>query len=380
MLLFKNIFYLKMFITIFFSIIMINICNSQTNDKLNFCDSSENKLLMRFESTSFVKNNEYFNKFAKGFTGIGFFMKPSLEYYFTETTKINIGTYFLKYYGTDNFNQIFPIFTIHQKLGKNFNLIMGSLYSSLFHEIEEPCYRSDRYYQNNSEFGIQLIWLSKNIKSDLWIDWEKFIQKGDPFQEKIFAGSTTELKFFQKTKYSLIIPLQVFAHHSGGQIDSTDLPVVTTFNFVSGINIKFDIFNNKSIKLENLFFYYKNSGKPTNFPAKEIVNQGIAFYTKLKYQAKNQDLTLGFWNANKFFAPHGEYLFMSISEFDNTFYENNRKLLTLKYEISYSFCKKIDLEFATSLYYDLINNNLDYSMNLYFNINKSFELCKIKSI
>ncbi|MEA1986719.1 MAG: hypothetical protein U9N76_04440, partial [Candidatus Marinimicrobia bacterium] len=156
-----------------FSINIIFADILETNKSL--CDTCEKKIYLNFESTSFIKNNEYFHHFTKGYTGIGFFIKPTIEYYLTKNTKANLGIYLLKYSGVDNFTQSIPIFTIQHKLTKNTDLIFGNIYGTLNHKLEEPLFRFDTYYQNNIEYGLQLLHNSKYLQSDIWMNWDKFI-------------------------------------------------------------------------------------------------------------------------------------------------------------------------------------------------------------
>ena len=127
------------------------------------CDSCNKDLNLRFESSSFFKNNEYESDFANGFTGIGVMFKPTLEYYFNKSTKLNFGAFGLKYSGLDGLSQLVPIYQIHHKVTNGFELVFGSLYGNLNHDLAEPLYRFDRYYLDNVEYGVQMLNYSKFI-------------------------------------------------------------------------------------------------------------------------------------------------------------------------------------------------------------------------
>lgn len=292
-------------------------------------DSSERKLSVNFETTSFLKNNEYNNNFSKGFTGIGTFVKPTIEYYFTNSTKVNLGGYFLKYSGLNSFSDITPIITIQQKLNDQFELVFGSLHGALNHNIKEPLYRFDRYYQNYIEYGVQVLHNSKYIQSDLWLNWEEFIFQNDPFQEEFEAGSVTEFKF-SNNRWMINLPLQLLMVHKGGQIDTSPNPAISIFNGVTGAEIGISLDKERSIAVEPLFYIYQGLDLPQTGVNSQLFDGGNAFALNIKYEGKSFNTALGYWNANQFIAPKGEYLYMSISENNPTFSQVNRELITGK--------------------------------------------------
>jgi len=369
----------NLFGLIFLILVSINSVFSQEfSTKKPPCDNCNRELSIRLESTSFLKNNEYFSDFTKGFTGIGLFIKPTIEYYLTDKTKINTGVYLLKYSGIDKFSQSIPIVTIEQKLVKNLDLVIGSIYGTLNHELKEPLYRFDRYYQDNVEYGIQLLYNSSNIKSDFWINWERFIFKNDPFQEVFETGSVTDFKILSSGKFETHIPLQMVIFHKGGQIDSSPDNEIILFNGMSGL--RFDYKNAKSIlSFEPSFFWYENAGTEEPEDNHRLFEPGMGMYLNLKYKNKFLSSSVGYWSADKFIAPKGEYLFMSISEKYSHVYEPNRKLLTAKLGLEHNISESIKIMLRSDGYYDINKSDFSFSYGLYFLIDESFFVTKIKT-
>ncbi len=356
-------------------ILVVNTVRSQNFDtKETLCKNCDKELFFRIKSTSFLKNNEYFNDFTKGFTGIGFFVQPELEYYVAKNTKINAGIHFLKYSGIDSFSQVIPLFSVQQKLGNHLDLIFGNIYGTLSHRIKEPLFRFDRYYQNNVEYGLQFWYHSKFITSDLWVNWEKYIFKASPFQEQFTVGSTSDFTVFSNHKIKTSIPLQLLFFHKGGQIDASSKPISTILNGVLGLDVKYLINNNNTISFEPLFFIYKGLSLPDFGENSERFSSGKALYLKMKYHYKNANIGLGYWNSEKFIAPKGEYLFLNVSENNRQFSQLQRKLITSKFSFSYQFSKSVNLIFNASAYFDLNNSDLSHSAGLYLLINDSFLL------
>ena len=157
-------------------------------------DTNEYKLFFDFKSTSFLKNNEYF-EIIRGWTGIGFMLKPQLTYQPTKTTKIEAGYFLEKFSGRSSFYKPLPLFRIKQKLSKSLEVVMGHLYGNLNHKLAEPMFQFDRYYSDNVEYGIQFLFNNKYFESDLWINWEKFIFYNDPFKEEFILGNVSSFKY-----------------------------------------------------------------------------------------------------------------------------------------------------------------------------------------
>lgn len=355
--------------------------NSQTYNTIEILRDSGNnnhELSLKIESTSFFKNNEYFNDFSKGFTGIGFFFKPTIEYFLAPKTKLSAGIFLLKYSGMDNFAQAIPLFTVQHKLTKNLDLVFGSIYGTLNHKLEEPLFRFDEYYQNNVEYGLQFLYNTSLIESDLWLSWEKFIFKDSPFQEELVIGNTTQLKAFQSNTFNLSIPFQILIFHKGGQIDSSPDPMSSIINGSAGLNIDYSIDKMNSIGFEPLVFLYQGWNLPESGVNSQLFNNGKALYLKLNYRNKYFNTMFGYWSSNKFIAPRGEYLFQSISEWDEGFSQAERKLITGKITIDRKISESFFIAFKADGYYDILNKDFAYSYGFYLVIKESFFLKKIK--
>ena len=355
-----------------------NLFAQTFNTKTTLCDACEKELSVKFESTSFFKNNEYNNQFTKGFTGIGYFVKPTLQYYFTKNTKVNAGVYLQQYAGKNQLHQVIPIFSVHQQFNKNWAVVFGSLYGSLNHQLKEPLFRFDNYYQNNVEYGLQALYNASFVKSDLWLQWDQFIFNNDPKQEEFQAGSVSEFKVFENKQLKINIPLQLLVYHKGGQIDASTNPIVTLFNGNSGLQLTHLIKEKNSIIFEGLFFWYKGLALPESGINSQLYKSGTAWYVTLKHHIKRINYSLGYWQAKKFIAPKGEYLFLSISENDRTFTEAKRKLITTKFAYTHQLSKQVKIEARADGYYDLINNRFDYSYGLYLLLNEDFFIKKLK--
>ncbi len=343
------------------------------------CDSCERDLSFRFESTSFQKNNEYESPFATSLAGIGVMLKPTFEYYFNSNTKANIGVYGLKYSGRNDFSQVIPIYQIQHKVIQGFEVVFGSIYGNLNHELAEPFYRFDRYYTNNIEYGFQALHESKYAESDLWVNWEKFIFDGDPFQEEFTAGNHTKLNVLKKERLEVKGDLQVLLFHKGGEIDTYDGNAIYFFNGSYGLDIKLKR-ENFNYNLKPKVLWYRGLRMTSDETANNYYpyKNGNGFLVSADVDHKYVNFECGYWLSEKFIAPRGETLFMSLSESDPTFFQSQREIFFSKLKIKRHVTNNLKLEVRANFYADLLNNVLpDYSYGIYFVANERFFIKKI---
>ena len=342
-------------------------------------DSSDQALNIRLESNSFVKNNEYNSNTTKGFTGIGYSLKPTLEYWATKGTRLNAGLFLQQYSGRDRFNQILPIFTVQQKLTPQLDLVLGSIYGNLNHELDEPVYRVDEFYQNNVEYGLQLLHQGERLDADVWISWDEFILKGDDQQENWTAGVNMELTIWSKDNWTLSAPVQALLFHYGGEIDTSPDPVLSILNGRFGLSANVEMASQTSLGLSASYYDYDALNAPASGVHAQALESGNGFYFKVAYDTKNIGGEISYWFADGFIAPRGEFLLLSIPEFEDGRLQPKRKFVNARLKFKKPIKKSMALEFDVRAYYDLDNRQFSHSMGLYFFINEVFRLKKISA-
>ena len=336
------------------------------------------------ESSTFFKNNEYFDPFAYGYTGIGFYAQPAVSYHFSDKFQATAGVYLLKYSGLDDFTQVIPIFRLRYKIAPVLELVMGNIYGTANHRLAEPLFRYDRFFQDHVEYGFQFLLHTDRIRSDLWLSWENYIQVGDTSQEQLLVGNSTRIVLWglrHQKGFRLELPVQVLIAHKGGQLEPPPhKPVSTIFNALVGIKMIY-VFNNKSsLQVEPDFLLYNGLNLPDSgkFNAQPYQN-GWGVYPRLTFQYGRWHFMTGYWYAKRFISPHGEYLFQSVSEITPGFSQEKRELLTNKIWINKRIFHHVWLEARFESYYDLMSHQFDYSYGLYIVMNEKFFLFKPKS-
>src|SRR5262249_44445203 len=108
----------------------------------------------RISNDVFMKNYEYFNKIATGFTLFGDMFNPSVSWNPHPYFRIQAGVFLRRDFGSNNFYQVVP--TISMKAEKNgFALVVGTLEGNINHGLIQPMFDFDRYMNKHVENGAQ---------------------------------------------------------------------------------------------------------------------------------------------------------------------------------------------------------------------------------
>ncbi len=270
----------------------------------------------------------------------------------------------LKYSGMDKFSQFVPSFNIELKIGRRLELIMGSLSGNLQHGLPEPLYQYERFYKSNLENGIQLLYNSNYVKSDLWLDWQKFINNGDPFQESFIIGNSTRINILNlNNSLYLDIPLYLIVSHKGGQIDVSGENVQTLVNFSTGIEAVKKLNHNffTGVVFRGLYYNFRDISHNPYLNYK----RGWAGQIKLGVRTRIFDFSMAYWNSYKFFASLGEPLFFSFLNENSSFDEPQREIVSSRIVYEKMIYDFLFAGLRYEHYYDIRNNKRDFSFGLY---------------
>lgn len=342
-----------------------------------FKDDAKEKLFFRFENLNFVKNNEYQEPYADGYTLLGYIATPKLVYYPTSNLSITAGTRLQKYSGLDNFSEIEPVFTIHYQPNPKLSLILGTLNQNDNHKLHEALFEPERYFTNKAENGLQALYESKIINFDAWINWEQFIFQNDPFQEVFTFGLSAGLRLNNpESSHSLSMPMQVLFTHKGGEIDFSDDKVQTIRHLGTGLVYKktFESSRMRNFNAEVLYFQFSDNSSFKEF----VFDKGKGFHFRIGAETKHSYIKLGYWLGDKFNSSRGSALFQSVSVVKRTHVEKRRDLLTAKYRYQKPIADGILLGGQLDVYSDLnTNGEISAAASLFVRINGEFFLRKL---
>jgi len=338
-------------------------------------DSADNKkLFLGIENTDFVKNNEYFNDICEGYTLIGFGLSPTISYYFTPKFKAEAGFYLLMYFGSDKYALFTPTIRLQYQINKHFDLVFGRLFGTVNHRLLDPLYGFDRFYTDPVETGVQFLIDYPFLWGDFWIDWQRFIMPRDTFPEEFSAGYSNQINFLKPDcPWQISVPFQGIIYHKGGQISDYQESLTTILNTAEGITVgrKFRSKFLNSLYLDNYLVTYNELGKP-QLP----FHNGMGYYASLTAGSKFGSLQVGYWNADKFYAPLGEPLYQSVSRLTDGFTIFHREMILGKAVFNYQIDQGIWLDIRFEGYFYPGDNHFDYAYGLTFTINKDFFLKK----
>ncbi len=363
--------------------------NQAFENRLPIKPEQAGELQVGLNVLGYQKNNEYFNDIAEGYTLFGYHLNPRLVYFASPTVRIDAGVQVQKDFGTNDYSLVQPTFTIRYEEG-DLALLFGTLEGHLNHGYIEPLYDFERVMTNRLENGLQLLLNKPSFKMDAWIDWQRYIRRRDPFLEEVAGGISSEVVLY-KTPVSLAfsenepetetyigLPLQFTAQHRGGQIDDTQLPLVTLANVAAGVVVRKN-FNRKVLKALHFQPYvvgFKDFSNVKQF----AYEQGAGLYLNAGIDTKYQNVMLSYWRGNSYMAELGGKLFPSVSSNFKTpdYRQKNRELLILRFMHDIELMEGLVLTMRFEPYYDLDFPALEFSNSLYLNFNTDFFLAKPK--
>jgi hypothetical protein len=337
----------------------------------------------------YQKNNEYFNDIAEGYTLFGYHLNPRLIYHASPTVRLDVGVQVQKDFGTKKYSLVQPTFTLrYEENGKA--LLLGTLEGHLNHGYIEPLYDFERVITNRLENGLQFLLNKPGAKVDVWIDWQRYLRRLDPFQEEVAGGVSSEITLYRtpvslgfeentpETETYIGLPLQFTAQHRGGQIDDTNLPLVTLANAAAGLVLR-KTYGRKVLKALH-FQPYVVGWKDFSNEKNRAFQQGGGLYLNAGIDTKYQNVMLSYWRGNGYYSELGGKLFPSVSSNFKTadYTQKNRQLLILRFMHDIKLMDGLDLTLRLEPYYDLDHPKLEFSNSLYLNFNSDFFLARPK--
>lgn len=327
---------------------------------------------------TFVRDAEYFLPYTKGYTALGFFLKPTFTYRHDEHLSVSAGIDLMGIAGDHKkIRGISPIVSIRYSPIKNITIIGGTL-TNLGHYLSEPMWDYDRNFYAHKEDGLQIFVHTKHWKTEMWCNWEDFIVVGSPWQEKFTFGWSNRFQVYEKNNHSLEIPINLMMNHRGGQIDAVEDTCIETLANAS-IAIEYIGLANRLLYIAEVPFYgFSNRSNEEHIHTH--FKDGWGIYPKITlgggWIGKRHDNHnsfgggVGYWYGDGFISGRGSYLFQSRGYFDDSFERRYRHMLTANayYRLNDIF------NFLFQAYYDLDEKGIDYAVTFSLNFDKKFKI------
>lgn len=325
-------------------------------------------------STAFFDDKEFVSNIKKGYTYPGFFIQPHIKYQPNSRASFSAGIHALYFAGCDSTEKFVPILTLEVNLIKGVDMVLGTIHSKQLHYLPEPLMKPERLFTSQPETGMQFLTDRDHIRSDIWINWERFIKTGSPFQEVFNMGFATFIKPNSFNSNSgLTISLFGLGVHHGGQIDSSGLDVNTRINLAGGLTYSFPIGSGKTNFGAEVMGFLSSDKSPN--PTSKYQN-GNAIYPKLFVESSSLRAELGYWRSTRFVNPRGEELFGSYSTVNPKFDSKVRDLYTAKLIYSAPVAKGFTLGGRFETYYDATSSILDWSFTFKMVFDREFFIRK----
>ncbi len=367
-------------ILFFMSILSISMYSQWVPDKLTDSSSlpeeENNKLTVNADIVGFFKNNEYFSPIVKGETLPGVYIRPTVSYQAENKLRATFGITGLYYSGDQQkegtyvFNGIFARlqYAVHPHL----HLVFGNYYGGVNHRLPEPLYKWERQLTEKPEGGLQLKYEDEKYFADVWLNWQRFIQKGDSVPEVMTFGLSSSAALTRPEKsLKITIPFWLVIHHQGGQIDVSEEKMIVCGNAATGICSEYVLRPGfiRSVGI-NLYLlgYYDKLPDPNTRP----YGKGWGVYPTLQINTSFFQFMAGYWYAKKFYSFEGEPLFASFNPEYPSETLVDRSLLTLKGSYSKDLHESFSVGGQVESYSDMKSGRTDYSFSVYLRFTPRF--------
>lgn len=331
-----------------------------------FRPDSTGNFYVAVDNVNFFKNNEYKSELATGYTLTGAWLRPKLVFYPDQKLRFEFGGNVLKYNGRDEYYHLSPWFNVHYQPTDKIAIILGNLNANENHLLPEPLYDPERFLTARPEAGLQGKYNSGKFSADMWIDWQQFIVKGDPFKERFAFGASAQFKILEKNKSILTLPVIFYGLHQGGEIDIAPGLAKSYITITPGLAYKKTV-SDGIINGWGVNAFYSRS----SYPKDQVVfneSHGWGLYSGATIDTRYGAVTASYWRGHRYYTPQGAPLFQNLSENGTKMLPEN-ELLNLKYHLTRPIMAETFFGFVFDYYYDTYQKRAMNSAALYLIVN-----------
>lgn len=342
----------------------------------------ENMPYVKLQGLGYMKDIENFGPMKDGYTIFGYQFNPQIGYQFTRNLAIEGGIYLRKDFGTKDFNEILPTFSI--RYHKNdFKMIFGNLDGSLNHGLIEPIYAFENLMTKRMENGIQFLVKKKKYDIDLWINWQNMLYRMVNDYERFWAGMNYNALKINTDKIEFRVPLQGTVRHNGGQIarggtvGGPDLEgVYTNLNGSAGLFLKYKLQNKKieHVYVDARYVINKNNSNDSSI----LIKLGDGVMANIGFKVFKTDFMFTYWYGHDYLSEYGSDLYSSASTsitYAGT-YKSFRDLIMLRVTRKIKLAEDVNVTVRAEPQYDLDFKRFNFDIGFYINFDKRLDLKK----
>ncbi|MBQ3634713.1 MAG: hypothetical protein II951_03750 [Bacteroidales bacterium] len=296
----------------------------------------------------FFKNDEYFAPAAEGYTLPGYRVRPSVQIYIGRFT-LTAGVDALRFGGMSRFHKAYPYFAGTWHVTDSVRLRIGDLQGPAVHDLPEILDDPEHQLAGPPETGAMFAFAGRNTKGHVWLNWRQFIFMGDTIPEKFTAGIKVD---FLRNSERLRVKLRMMFNHIGGQISNFDEPMQSLAN----VSVEPEVRLTRSVTAGVMMAGFHTMVGKVARPFED----GFAVQPKIKTEVGIVSAEASWLRTRNFYAPHGNPLLMSVSNYDPAVYEKDRSLVIVHADINKAF-PSVRFNLRGSAYYDTFASRLDYA-------------------
>ena len=312
---------------------------------------------------AFLYNAEFDHPLKVGYTLPGWTLTPYMSYDCFRILDVSVGWRVTQMIGRrDPWRSDF-LFSISSYPIQSLAIRLGALPEPHEHRLPDFLYSHQRAWLNRPEMGAHIRYepLLAFYFAEAWLDWETFIWRGAKKNEQFFLGlqlARQSLRGFQGRLFFL-------AHHSGGQIDDTSLPVITSINtggelgyahFVGPTRLAWGVYAALSRDGDKTHPFYGRSG------------YAVRPYIGCSWNGLHGELA--YFHALRFYTLRGQELYASYSDWSEGRHMARRQIVTARLDYSHSTSTDVvEFKAGTELFYDVALRRVDWAFFLQTKIN-----------
>lgn len=386
------------------------VVSGQLSEKMFAVDTRidslrKKQLSIEVDNLSFFKNNEFTSTVQKGYTLPGFWLQLKASYYPLSNLKLEAGAHTIWFWGTRKYPafaykgmttwsgrdyahnvHVVPYFRAHLTLSEQVDVVLGNIYGESNHRLIEPLYNPELNLTSDPEHGLQLLYKTKWLDLDAWVDWMTYIYKLDTHQEAFVAGASARLKANQsESRLHVYFPVQGLAQHKGGEIDATDTRIETMMNGALGVGMRWNMKNRilKYINLEwDIVGYTYPKGNTSH------LESGRGYYTRADLQIKDFNLNTSYWIGKDFVSILGSPFYGCVSVKEEGMFFRDPQMLHFGADYVRPLGKGFAFGISAEVYYYLsgkryssetglnqssaFGDNTNFGLGVYLRIHPSF--------
>lgn len=339
--------------------------------------SFQERVSLKLASHSFLRNNEFFQEMAQGYTLFGTMLQTELEYEAHPNLSVTGGLFLKKDFGNAGIQEVAPRFNIKYQKGK-YAILFGNIEAQVGHRLIEPLLDYERFITNYNEMGLQFKKWSSRLWSDTWISWDRMQYRGSDYQERFTAGHSSSAKILANRRQSVHLLWQGMITHRGGQLDIDTTPLQTLLNAAAGLKYQHTfsgIIREMKAEVYGVLFRDLSPTKTLSSASGNgwMMNAGLLSKWGI-------GLSLNYWQSQNYLSDKGAWFYQSASDetAKTPVYHQERELLFIR-----AFYQKkilpgfyVDLRFEP--FFDMKGQYLEYSYGLYFSYRQRFYLINLK--